>query len=176
MISKDCRSDDIYDKALVFAVKNYGLQLRKDQKTPHLVHALRVVEILKRVAEVRDDEILAAALLHDILEESFVKYDQLKEAVGERVADWVASLTEDKIMCKEDRKKKMLDNFPRLADEAKLIKLADRLDNLRDPWLLESGIKGRYIEECKTIIRESGKISKSLSDMIIERIEMISDV
>ncbi len=137
-----------------FAIAHYGSKLRKDNRTPILLHGLRVVEILRRLGNVSDDVTLAAGLLHDILEDTEVKAKELEVVMGPEVCDIVISLTEDRSLPKDERKAKMMIDFASLPKKAKLIKLADRIDNLRGSWIKKSGIASRYARECRTMLEE----------------------
>lgn len=109
-------------------------QLRKEG-TPYIVHPLRVALVLAEERGIRDADILATALLHDVVEDSEFERDDIHERFGVRVAGWVQQLSkppvgQDDKKARDDRYFATLlgDEVPR---EARLVKLADRLDNVR---------------------------------------------
>lgn len=173
MARKTKTNRGLFDKALEFAICHYSERLRKDG-APMLLHVLRVVEILRRQANVADDHILAGALLHDILEETHAKREDIDQAVGSEVTELVALLTEDKRLPKNERKEKMLKAFRSFPDEAKLIKLADRLDNLRSSWIRASEIKERYIRECRTMLKYARGICPPIEQALASAVKELS--
>jgi (p)ppGpp synthase/HD superfamily hydrolase len=166
----------VFDKAISFAIRHYGSDTRKDGNTPYLLHAFRVVETLRKLAKVQDPIVLAAALLHDVLEDTPVKRDELERSLGRRVADLVASLTEDKRLPKAERKATMLSQFETLPSDAKLIKLADRLDNARSPWLRNSSIRNRYARETSIILHKAIGICPPLESQLRLAIHSLSSL
>jgi guanosine-3',5'-bis(diphosphate) 3'-pyrophosphohydrolase len=87
---------------------------------------------LARVAGVQDLEVLAAAVLHDVVEDTEMTVGELKEQFGERVAGLVAECTDDKTLPKEERKRLQVEHAAYLSKEARLIKLADKTSNVGD--------------------------------------------
>ena len=81
---------------------------------------------------VTDFEVLCAALLHDTVEDTATTHEELVEAFGPRIARIVAEVTDDKRLPKEERKRLQVEHAPKLSHEARLVKLADKLCNLRD--------------------------------------------
>jgi len=92
-------------RTVAFAMRRYGQNLRKDGKTSHLVHCLSVAEILRNEARITDWEILASAILHDLIEESVTKYEEIEEQFGRRIARIVGELTDNKRLPKAERKR-----------------------------------------------------------------------
>ena len=85
---------DIFDKAVIFAVKAHSGALRKGTGTPYILHPLEVAAIAGTLT--KDPEILAACVLHDTVEDTKTTMEDIVSAFGERVAKLVASETEDK--------------------------------------------------------------------------------
>jgi len=88
--------------------------------------------VLVNEGGVSDVEVLCAALLHDTVEDTATTPEELVDAFGSRVARIVAEVTDDKALSKADRKRLQVENAARLSPEAKLVKLADKICNLRD--------------------------------------------
>jgi hypothetical protein len=116
--------------ALEFACRKHGeyAQTREDGVTPYAVHVIRVVERLRSIALVDDYEILAAAALHDVVEDCNVPIDLISEQFGQRVAGIVSELSASP----NQTPSQYLDQIKGARKEAKIVKLADRWDNIVD--------------------------------------------
>lgn len=118
-------------RALVFAAERHHGQARKDvAKTPYIYHPVALATVLWE-AGVRDAEVIAASILHDTIEDTPTTRDDL-EQFGEEVAEIVALVTDDKRQNKVDRKSLQAEHAAHLPPRAKLVKLADKICNLRD--------------------------------------------
>lgn len=118
-------------KALRVAAIQHDKQYRKDNLTPFIIHPY---EVALRVSEYIDDEdIISAALLHDLLEDtSGYSYEKLKEEFGEKVANIVQSLTDEPLPDFDWNQKhqKYLENLKTASDEAVLVCLVDKFSNV----------------------------------------------
>ncbi|MGI9013093.1 MAG: HD domain-containing protein [Phycisphaerales bacterium] len=121
-----------WQAAAAFAARAHQHQVRKDSCTPYFSHPCRVALTLSQVFGCQDDEVIAAALLHDVIEDTTADYDDILESFGERVADLVAALTKDMRLIEEMREPAYDDQLKAGPREARLIKLADVFDNLSD--------------------------------------------
>jgi guanosine-3',5'-bis(diphosphate) 3'-pyrophosphohydrolase len=120
-------------KACEFAADKHRNQRRKDPaRTPYINHPLAVARALAEEGGVKDPEILAAAILHDTLEDTQTTLKELQKAFGRRVASMVAEVTDDKTLPKQVRKQRQIDHGPRKSKGAAVIKVADKICNLRD--------------------------------------------
>jgi guanosine-3',5'-bis(diphosphate) 3'-pyrophosphohydrolase len=120
-------------KALSFAAHKHRDQRRKDaQASPYINHPIALADVLINEGEVTDAEVLSAALLHDTVEDTATTHEELRAAFGERIARIVAEVTDDKRLPKAERKRLQVVHAPALSREAKLVKLADKICNLRD--------------------------------------------
>ena len=117
-------------EAALFAARKHAGQTRKDGQTPYINHPLEVAEILSRVGGVSDPDMLAAALLHDTLEDTACTREELMGEFGKQVTWLVGELTEDKSMGKAERKRWWIEHAPLLTAKAKQIKLADLISNV----------------------------------------------
>ena len=146
-------------KACAFAAGKHRNQRRKDPaRTPYINHPLAVARALAEEGGVKDPEILAAAILHDTLEDTQTTLKELQKAFGRRIASMVAEVTDDKTLPKQVRKQRQIDHGPRKIKGAAVIKVADKLCNLRDlrrsppkRWTVER--KGNYIEWARDVVR-----------------------
>lgn len=119
--------------ALQFAAHKHRDQRRKDpQASPYINHPIALANILWREAQVHDPVVIRAALLHDTVEDTNTTREELAQRFGAKVAAIVAEVTDDKALPKAARKQAQIDHAPHLTHEAKLVKLADKIANLRD--------------------------------------------
>ncbi len=120
----------IVDRAVEFAADRHRHQLRKKNDLPYIIHPFAVCLILTRLG--CDDEILAAALLHDTLEDTETTLDELRAEFGSRVAEIVTGCSEpDKSLSWEERKKETIQSLKTAAPDVKLVIAADKLHNAR---------------------------------------------
>jgi guanosine-3',5'-bis(diphosphate) 3'-pyrophosphohydrolase len=120
-------------KALAFAAHKHRDQRRKDAgASPYINHPIALADVLVNEGGVHDVEVVCAALLHDTVEDTATTHEELVNAFGARVARIVAEVTDDKRLAKAERKRLQIEHAPHLSREAKLVKLADKICNLRD--------------------------------------------
>lgn len=125
----------VVDKAIRFAAEKHSGAARKGSDTPYIVHPMEAAAIVAGITG--DQELIAAALLHDTLEDTDTAYDEILNLFGKRVADLVAGESEDKQAGKpaaetwKDRKQKTIDELKNAGYESKLLVLADKLSNIR---------------------------------------------
>ena len=119
------------DAADAFADEKHVGQFRKNGTTPYILHPRAVVSILCD-AGITEPVILAAALLHDTIEDTDVTYDELASLFGQPVADIVLEVTDDKSLSKTKRKQEQIRHAPHYSVAAALVKIADKIANLRD--------------------------------------------
>lgn len=120
-------------KALAFAAHKHRDQRRKDpDASPYINHPIALADVLVNEGAVSDVEVLCAALLHDTVEDTATTRQELEEIFGPRIARIVAEVTDDKRLSKPERKRLQVEHATRLSPEAKLVKLADKICNLRD--------------------------------------------
>nr|XP_057933014.1 guanosine-3',5'-bis(diphosphate) 3'-pyrophosphohydrolase MESH1 [Doryrhamphus excisus] len=116
-----------------FAAKKHRQQRRKDEEgTPYINHPIGVARILSHEGGVTDVETLQAALLHDTLEDTDTIPEELETKFGPIVTRIVQEVTDDKSLPKQERKRLQVERAPHCSHQAKLVKLADKLYNLRD--------------------------------------------
>lgn len=123
---------DVVAKADAFAERAHGLadQRRKYTGEPYIEHPRAVAEHLRRLGF--RDAVLAAALLHDVVEDTVVTIDEIRAEFGDRIAGWVAALTDVPAGQGLNRHERKRLNLARLADadaEVHSIKLADLINN-----------------------------------------------
>jgi guanosine-3',5'-bis(diphosphate) 3'-pyrophosphohydrolase len=128
----------ISDIALVlmaaeFAAHKHRGQRRKGySERPYVGHCIEVAALLANVGKIDDSEILAAALLHDTVEDTETTHDELVKEFGQVIAGYVAEVTDDKGLESDVRKELQVQHAPHLSRGAKLIKLGDKISNVRE--------------------------------------------
>ena len=128
----DDRLGGILD-ALQFAAHKHRDQRRKDlESSPYINHPIALANVLWREGGVQQAEVISAALLHDTIEDTDTTEAELRQRFGKKVAGIVAEVTDDKSLDKAVRKRLQVEHAPHLSREAKLVKLADKISNLRD--------------------------------------------
>ncbi len=124
--------DEVLFDAIAFAARAHRHQVRKDGQTPYVSHVYRVAMVVRHVFGFDDPKILAAAVLHDTIEDTATDRDDLERAFGRTVAGWVAALTKDMRLPDAEREKAYCAQLLEAGWEVCVCKLADILDNLAD--------------------------------------------
>lgn len=145
-------------KAVDFAAFKHRRQRRKDaEASPYINHPLALARVLKLEAGVGEVDVLVAAILHDTVEDTETTVEELEREFGHAVAAIVAEVTDDKDLPKPDRKRLQVEHAPHISHQAKLVKLADKICNLRDVleappshWPMER--RRAYFEWAKAVI------------------------
>jgi guanosine-3',5'-bis(diphosphate) 3'-pyrophosphohydrolase len=120
-------------RALEFAAVKHRDQRRKDaQASPYINHPIALANVLVRDGGIDDPVVIAAALLHDTVEDTQTTAQELRQAFGAKVAGIVEEVTDDKNLLKAERKRLQVEHAARISPEAKLVKLADKICNVRD--------------------------------------------
>lgn len=117
------------DKAIRYAVEAHSGTGRKGKGFPYVVHPLEAMEIVSTITD--DPEMLAAAALHDTVEDTPVTWDDLRREFGERVARLVAGDTQQTEGGWRERRKAVCDRLRRLPWDEKVVALGDKLSNMR---------------------------------------------
>ena len=128
------------EKYIEYIKEKHGNQKRK-QGTPYYLHPVEVCRILYNKG-IKDGNILTAALFHDLIEDTTVTYDEIKEISNEKVAKIVKLLSKEKGYNMAEYIKDIKEN-----KSAKLVKLADRLHNLSEASFGSEEFQKKYIKE-----------------------------
>lgn len=132
---------DLLLDAVSFAARAHRHQLRKDKETPYTAHPFRVCLVVRQVFGIADPKVLAAAVLHDTIEDTTTDYDDLAERFGDDVAGWVTALTKDMRLKDDVREAAYHRDLAAAGWQVQVCKLADVYDNLCDSKSLSE--KGR---------------------------------
>ena len=124
----------LFIKAVAFAAHKHKDQRRKDENaSPYINHPIALANVLANEAGIADENVLCAAILHDTIEDTETTKEELVKEFGEKIASIVLDVTDDKsIKDKALRKQLQVEHAPHISHEAKLVKLADKISNLRD--------------------------------------------
>ena len=125
----------LLDRAIVFAVRAHAGTERRGKGFPYIVHPLEAVEIVATMTA--DQELLAAAALHDTVEDTDVTVEQIRAEFGDRIASFVAAESDephqrpDSVENWHARKQAAIDRIARASHDAKMVALGDKLSNMR---------------------------------------------
>lgn len=125
----------LLDRAIVFALRAHAGTERRGKGFPYIVHPLEAVEIVATMTA--DQELLAAAALHDTVEDTDVTIEQIREEFGEHIASLVEAESDIKVtgVSKEEswriRKQAAIDRLAAAPLDAKMVALGDKLSNMR---------------------------------------------
>lgn len=124
----------LIDKAIMYATNNHHNVLRKGKKIPYILHPLEAMAIVSTLTD--DYEIIAAAALHDLIEDTTVKYEDIKREFGKRIADIVINESDNALegyatMTWKEKKQKAFEKLKASPIECKMVALGDKLSNIR---------------------------------------------
>ena len=144
--------------ALAFAADKHKNQRRKDaDASPYINHPIALANLLLNEAGVEDQRVLIAAVLHDTIEDTDTTEQELVKHFGKDVADIVLEVTDDKTLPKAERKRLQIEHAAHISRRAKLVKLADKICNLRDitasppaDWSIQR--KQEYFDWAKSVV------------------------
>ena len=133
---------ELLDRAIVFAVQAHHNSERRGKGFPYIVHPMEAVEIVATITP--DQELLAAAALHDTIEDTDVTVEQLRAEFGDRIANLVHAESdqingelfngENEEETWHDRKQAAIDRLAAAPHDAKIVALGDKLSNMRAIW------------------------------------------
>jgi guanosine-3',5'-bis(diphosphate) 3'-pyrophosphohydrolase len=148
---------EIVLQAAAFAAEKHRNQRRKDEEaSPYINHPIQLAYILVQ-AGIEDPVVLAAALLHDTIEDTNTTHDELEIVFGHEIANIVTECSDDKGLGKLERKQAQIDHAAKISHKARLVKLADKIANVSDiegappaGWSLER--KREYFDWSKKVV------------------------
>ena len=128
-----CSDTPVLRRATGFAAWKHAGQMRKGEgKIPYIHHPVEVTAVLAEVGGVTDVAVLQAGILHDVIEDTPTKPDELELHFGSQVCAIVLEVTDDKNQDKLDRKAAQVAHAPHLSRDAQALKLADKISNVFD--------------------------------------------
>jgi (p)ppGpp synthase/HD superfamily hydrolase len=157
MNDQDKRALQLEYKALVFAAGAHGsvLQVRKYTGVPYIYHPMAVADRIRQSVIDHTPEMLAAAYLHDVLEDTPTTYDELITMFGWDVAElvnWVTDVSRPQDGNRAFRKQKDLEHLADAPSEAQTIKLADLLDNSTSIVMYDKDFARVYLKEKEALL------------------------
>lgn len=161
-------------ETISFAIEKHKDQRRKNiTNAPYVTHPLSVATALLSCG-ITDLAVLQGAILHDTIEDTPTTFDELETKFGTRVANIVREVTDDRTLTKRQRKEAQIEHVKYMSYEARLVKLADKLDNLKDlqqyPPLHWTPLQIQgYFVWCKKVV----DALRGTSDLLEMRIDII---
>ena len=162
------RPSTLLVEALAFAAHKHRNQRRKDaEASPYINHPIALARVLAVEGGVHDERTLAAAVLHDTVEDTETTVVELRRHFGRAVAEAVAEVTDDQSLPKKARKELQVTRAHSISRRAKLVKLADKICNLRDvatnppkSWPLRR--RRRYFDWAKRVVDRLRGVNRAL--------------
>lgn len=144
--------------AIAFAAQKHRDQRRKDALySPYINHPIALANVLANEVGIDDERVLIAAILHDTIEDTETSEQELVREFGQEIAGIVMEVTDDKALPKAERKRLQVEHAATISRRAKLVKLADKICNLRDiassppaDWSVER--KREYFDWAKAVV------------------------
>lgn len=121
------RDHGLIERATALAVRAHEGQMRKEALVPYIVHPVAVALVLARYGF--SDTVIAAAIAHDIIEDTSVSVEELRRELGDEVANLVAPVTHDDTLPWEEKKRAYIEEVRKASEGAKAISLADKIAN-----------------------------------------------
>lgn len=118
---------NLVDTAKEIATRAHEGQTRKTDETPYILHPLAVAEML--ISHDFDETVIAAAIVHDVLEDTDISELALRAVLGDTVVDIVVAVSEDKSLAWEERKERYVTHLADASDAAKAVSVADKIHN-----------------------------------------------
>lgn len=134
-MSEKRMNTDLLDKAMIFAINAHKGYERRGKNFPYIVHPMEAVAIVATMTN--DQELLAAAALHDVVEDTEYTKEDIGREFGERIQNLVASETDLVVEGKseedswKERKQYAIDRLKNLSHDAKVVAMGDKLSNIR---------------------------------------------
>lgn len=119
----------LLSRATALAMRAHEGQMRKEAPVPYLVHPVEVAIILARHGF--SDAVLAAALVHDVVEDTPMTLQEVQDQLGNEVAELVVPVTHDDTLPWEEKKKAYIESVRAASEEVKAISVADKIANAR---------------------------------------------
>ena len=161
-------------KAVNFAAIKHRGDKRKDAgQSPYINHPISVAFIISEIGGVDDPEVLAAALLHDTVEDTDTTPEELEDLFGKRVRTLVEEVSDDKSLPKAERKEKQIQHAKSISKGAALIKLGDKISNVTDvldnpPTDWDDDRREKYLNWAKKVIDNCPKVNERLENHFAE--------
>lgn len=165
--------------ALEFASRKHKDQRRKDaEASPYINHPISLAKVLCVEGGITDHKVICGALLHDTIEDTETTPEELIALFGKSITKIVLEVSDDKSLPKAERKLQQIEHARHASKRAKLVKLADKISNLRDilnsppaDWSVQR--KQDYFDWAKQVVDQvrdaNKKLSKTFDDVYASR-------
>jgi guanosine-3',5'-bis(diphosphate) 3'-pyrophosphohydrolase len=171
------RQNKILEAASFAAKKHTGQHRKGGDAEPYINHPLDVADILANIGRVDDPDVIIAALLHDTIEDTDATAEEILTMFGERTMSIVLEVTDDKSLRKKERKRLQIEHAPHLSPGAKLVKLADKISNIKDvtnnpPANWDKARKIKYLDWGEKVVeglRGENKALEKLFDEVVKK-------
>ena len=163
-------------EAVYFAAMKHKNQRRKDKDvSPYINHPISVARIISKIGGVEDPEVLAAAILHDTIEDTETTPEELETKFGANIRSYVEEVSDDKSLPKEERKLKQIEHAKTISKGAALIKLGDKISNVTDviknpPKDWSEDRRDQYLNWAEKVINNCPKVNAKLENYFKELI------
>lgn len=167
-------------RALVFAAEAHANQRRKGAaQEPYINHLIEVLDLVARATDGSDTDVLVAAVLHDVIEDTPLGPAEVTAAFGERVTSIVLENSDDMTLPKDERRRQRIAAMGHKSVPARIVKMADVISNLRavvisPPAGWSADRKLGYLDGCRQLIdagRGSNAVLEALFDETAQDVE-----
>jgi len=161
--------------AIVFAAEKHKYQRRKGfNQVPYINHPLKVSQILSDCGE-KDEMLIIASILHDVIEDTDTTEDEIICNFGKKVCDLILEVSDDKKLSYDLRKELQITSAPGLSENAKKIRIADKICNIKDiisyPLIWSNKRKLKYIEWSQKVFTGCRGVNPDLEALFMKTIE-----
>ena len=168
----------LVSEAAEFAAHRHTGMARKGRgNEPYINHLAEVANLLATALGGRDADLIAAGWLHDTIEDTSTTQDELAKKFNEHVADLVAEVTDDMRLPKSTRRQLQVVNAPGKSRSAKLIKIADKISNIRarihsDPSAEERVDLIDYVDWAEQVVAGCRGVNAALDRMFDDTVKL----
>ncbi|MCV6595652.1 MAG: HD domain-containing protein [Mangrovicoccus sp.] len=160
-------------RALAYAARAHANQRRKGAaQEPYINHLIEVMDLVAGATGGEDTELLIAALMHDVIEDTAITAEELTDAFGPRVTRIVQANSDDMTLPKAERKRQRIANMAHKAADARIVKIADVISNVRA--VVISGPAGwtaewklNYLKGCRDLV-DAGRGANATLEAIFD--------
>jgi guanosine-3',5'-bis(diphosphate) 3'-pyrophosphohydrolase len=170
----------ISEAAELAARRHSGQQRKGHGDEPYINHLAEVANLLAAVTDGDDAELVAAGWLHDTIEDTDTSHDELAQRFGTRVADMVEEVTDDMTLAKSERRRRQVIEAPNKSPGAKLIKIADKISNIRariffEPDLEQQEELADYLAWAEQVVKGCRGVNARLDGLFDETVANARD-
>jgi guanosine-3',5'-bis(diphosphate) 3'-pyrophosphohydrolase len=170
----------VSEAAELAARRHSGQQRKGHEDEPYINHLAEVASLLASVTDGTDAELVAAGWLHDTIEDTDTSRNELAERFGARVAGLVEEVTDDMTLAKSERRRLQVIDAPKKSPDAKLIKIADKISNIRARIFFEPGFEQKlelmdYLGWAEQVVKGCRGINAKLDALFDEAVAHARD-